>query len=121
MKHLKEEYLKLKLSALAPLTHRARSQQWSCYLRFCNLFKLKPIPCSDEQLSWYVTHLMKFMTHRSIVNYIQAVLLAHKLRGLPPPSVSSVTMKLTLAGVKRVSKISARSRDPVTIHTVIYV
>lgn len=115
MVDLKEECQRLKLSALAPSTRRARKQQWRCYQRFCSQFKLKPIPCSDEQLSWYVTHLMKFMTHGSIVNYIQAVVLAHKLRGLLPPSVSSFTLKLTLDGVKRVGKKSLRSRDPVTI------
>lgn len=78
-------------------------------------FNLTPIPCSDDQLSWYVTHLMKFMTHGSIVNYVQAVLLAHKFRSIPPPQVSSIPMKLTLAGIKRVGKKPSRVRDPVTI------
>lgn len=105
----------MKLEALAPATQRARFQQWSCYRRFCIEFNLKPIPCSNDQLSWYVTHLMKFMTHGSIVNYIQAVLLGHKFRGVTPPVVSSAPVKLALAGVKRVGLKSLKSRDPVTI------
>lgn len=58
---------------------------------------------------------MKFMTHSSIVNYIQAVVLAHKFRGISPPSVSSSALKMTLAGVKRVGRKPSRSRDPITI------
>lgn len=58
---------------------------------------------------------MKFMTHCSIINYLQAVVLAHKLRGIKPPLVSSIPLKLTLAGVKRVGKKSTHSRDPVTL------
>lgn len=70
-------------------------------------------------MSWYVTHLSKFMTHGSIINYIQAIVLAHKFWGLPPPTVSSSSMKLTLAGVKRVGKKPSHSRDPITLKILI--
>lgn len=55
------------------------------------------------------------MKFSSIVNYIQAVTLVHKLRNLEPPSVSSHTVKLTLQGVKRRNDQPTKSRDPMTI------
>lgn len=59
------------------------------------------------------------MVCSSVANYLQAVTLAHKLRGLTPPSVSSFGVKLTLAGIKRVGIQSTRSRDPVTLHILL--
>lgn len=59
------------------------------------------------------------MVHSSIVNYLQAVTLAHKLRGLVPPCVSAVSVKLTLAGIKRVGKKSSRVCDPITINVLL--
>lgn len=73
------------------------------------------IPCSNNQLSWYASYLMDFMVYTSVTNYLQAVIWAHKIRELIPPCVSSVPVKLALAGIKRVGKISTRVREPVTV------
>lgn len=59
------------------------------------------------------------MVHTSIVNYLQAVTLAHKLRGILPPCVSAIPVKLTLACIKRVGKKSTRVRDPITIDVLL--
>lgn len=55
------------------------------------------------------------MTFSSIVNYIQAVTLVHKLRNLDPPSVSSHSVNLTLQGAKRRAAPNPNPRAPVTI------
>lgn len=59
------------------------------------------------------------MAGSSVANYLPAVTLAHKLRGLTPPSVSSVDVKLTLAGIKRVGLQSTCVCDPITIHILL--
>lgn len=112
---LKSDCHALQLNALAPSTIRARKGQWLCYTRFCSEFKLKTLPCSNRQLTWFVTYLEKYMTYTSTINYIQAVILVHKLRNLDPPSVSSHSVKLTLQGVKRRSEPNPSTRDPITV------
>lgn len=112
---LKSACQDLKLNALAPSTLRARKGQWQGYARFCKDFNLKTLPCSNRQLSWFATYLERYMTFSSISNYIQTVILVHKLRNLDPPCVSSHAVKLTLLGVKRLSKPIPNPRDPLTI------
>lgn len=40
---------------------------------------------------------------------------------LDPPSVSSIPVKLALAGIKRIGTVSTRNRDPVSFSIVKYV
>lgn len=77
------------------------------------------LPCSENQLAWFASYLMDYMVYTSVANYLQAVTWAHKLRGLTPPCVSSIPVKLALAGIKRVAKVSTRVRDSVTVSTLI--
>lgn len=58
------------------------------------------------------------MIFSSIVNYIQAVTLAHKLRNMEPPCMSAHALKLTLQGIKRGSTPNPNPRAPVTIDIV---
>lgn len=55
------------------------------------------------------------MKFASIVNYIQAVTLVHKLRNIEPPCVSSHAVRLTLQGAKRRLGSNPNPRRPVTI------
>lgn len=112
---LKVDCQSLQQNALAPSTIRARKGQWSTYVKFCKEFNLKTLPCSNRQLSWYITYLERYMVYSSIINYAQAVLLAHRLRNIEPPSVSSHSVKLTLLGVKRRSGSNPNPRAPMTI------
>lgn len=104
----------LLVSALAPSTIRMRQVQWKCYLKCCKVFKFKPIPCSDEQLSLFASYISHFMTYTSVSNYLQAVVWNHKLLNICPPSVSSDMVKMTMAGIKRRSKPHQR-KDPITM------
>lgn len=101
-------------NALAPATIRARKYQWNCYLEFCTRFKLKVFPCSNYQLSLYVSFLSYFFSYTSVINYLQGVILGHKFKGFFPPSVSSDEVKLALLGLKNDDVLTA-PRDPVTL------
>lgn len=102
------------LSSLAPTTIRMRKVQWRAYLRFCLKFGLQPCPCSNDQLSLFASFMSQYMTYASVSNYLQSVLLVHKLLGINPPSVSSYIVKLTLSGIRRHSPPSV-GKDPITI------
>lgn len=114
MKTLHDRKVQLQASTLAPSTIRARKYQWNCYLDFCARFNVKALPCSNNQLSLYVSFLSYHMCYTSVVNYLQGIILAHKFKGHVPPSVSSDDVKLALQGLKNID-VGSIPRDPVTL------
>lgn len=54
------------------------------------------------------------MCYTSVINYLQGVILGHKFKGFPPPSVSSDEVKLALLGLKN-EVVYSSARDPVTL------
>lgn len=111
MKHRRE----LQLTSMAPSTLRIRTVQWNCYRQFCLDHHLASIPCTDDQLSLYASYLSKLLTYFSVCNYLHAVIFYHKLTGYAPPSVSSVSVKLTLLGIKRKPHVVHQARLPITL------
>lgn len=101
-------------NALAPATIRARKYQWSSYLEFCKKFKFKVFPCTNYQLSLYVSFLSYYLSYTSVINYLQGVILGHKFNGYVPPSVSSDEVKLALQGLKNDDVLTV-PRDPITL------
>lgn len=103
---------------VAPSTWKSRKSQWRCYVRFCVKFNLIPLPCSDDQLSLYATHLSDYMCYMSIVVYLQAVIFGSKLSDYTPPCVSSPSVKLVLEGTKRNGGASSTGAAPATLPTI---
>lgn len=54
------------------------------------------------------------MCFTSVVNYLQGVILDHKLKGFTPPSVSSDDVKLALLGLKNV-EVPSEPKIPVSL------
>lgn len=103
------------MSSMAPSTRRIRGVQWTCYKKFCQELHLASIPCSDDQLSLFASYLARFLSYSSICNYLQAVILVHKLYGHSPPAVGSAPVKLTLLGIKKKPIVVHEPRAPITL------
>lgn len=102
-------------SSVAQSTWKSRASQWRCYVRFCLKFKLYPLPCSDDQLSLYATHLSEYMSHSSIIVYLQAVIFGAKLALSEPPCISNPSVKLVLEGTKRNGIPVSSGAIPITL------
>lgn len=101
--------------SVAKSTWKNRKSQWSCYSRFCVKFSLIKLPCSSDQLSLYATHLAKYMSHNSIVVYLQAVIFASKLLNCTCPSLTDPCIKSVLEGAKRSGPPPGCGAVPITI------
>lgn len=101
--------------SVAPSTLKNRHGQWKCYCRFCGKFGLSKLPCSDDQLSIYCTYMSRFLSHSSLLVYLQAVIFVSKLYGIPPPSMNHPSVKLVLEGAKGNTSELVSGAVPVTL------
>lgn len=102
-------------ASVAPSTWKNRKSQWKCYRRFCRDFNLIPLPCSDDQLSLYGSYLYKFLTHSSILVYLQSVIFASKLVSCYPPSMTHPSVKMVVEGSRRSGIQAGSGANPLTI------
>lgn len=105
-------------TSVASSTWKSRKSQWRCYRRFCTTFQLTPLPCSDDQLSLYGSFLYKYLSHSSMLVYLQAVIFASKLSACTPPSLNFPSVKMVLEGSRRTGKPVGHGAIPVTITTL---
>ena len=101
LKILEKETIRLQRMAFADSTYRTRRSQWNKYYKFCSLFGYTPLPASESQMCNYITYLTKTLCYVSLINYISAVWLLHKLFG-HKSCQGSFLISQTLKGAKRV-------------------
>ena len=80
-------------------TYRNLHCQWVKYLKFCLYFDLTAFPVRGEILTWYAQYLSRALnTHDSIISYLSAIKLLHKLLEFSIKGFTSFQLKLTLQG-----------------------
>lgn len=87
------------LCSVSPSTRKTRIKHWRCYIDFCRLYNLVPIPCSIRQAGNFLSFLAKYMKHSSIVTYYQSVCFFHKLLESECPLLSHPQLKAVLNGI----------------------
>lgn len=98
--------------ALAPSTRALRERHWNTYVRFCDNYNLKTLPCTVFQASSYIAYLGLFMKYSSVLTYYQAVVYGHRLAGLSAPSVPNPLLKDILKGLLHQPSGPPVSKDP---------
>lgn len=99
LQDLHEQCQDYKWASVAPPMRRLRESQWRCYRRFCSQFGLKPFPCTNLQAALYMTHLAKYMSHSSIIGYVQTIIFYHNVSDIQAPSMANPSLKATLNSV----------------------
>lgn len=112
MKRLQQLIQTHRWNSVKPSTRQSRQKQWKCYVRFCSLYKLSPIPCSVTQASYYIAFLGLYMKHSSIISYYQSVLFGHKLLGIEAPPISHPLLKALCLGILNTPSAVPVSKDP---------
>lgn len=83
------------------------------YLKFCDKYKVKPVPISHTNLGRYIAYLSYHLSFRSIRNYLSVVRWLHLEAGMPNPSdchyVSSI-----VKGTKRTLGDAVNQKLPIT-------
>ena len=115
------------LPALESAAHKRRRQafaastasnhlaQFSTYIQFCTAYNLQDINPSTNTVVLYVEYLaQKFLSHKSVANYISGVRLLHKLLGEPAPALYSFDLSLMLRATRLTMTTPSQQKLPVT-------
>jgi len=106
VQHLLPLYLK---KAHAANTKSTYSSGWNSYVKFCKQLDQDPTPVTEKKLLDYVVaaHQSGTLKAASLRNYVNAIVLEHKLQGHMDPRTSALP-RLLLNGCKRIDKEAGR-------------
>ena len=108
---LREKLLDYQSAWMADSTATTRKSQWRCYLRFCSEYDLVPLPATLDTVLLYIVYLADRFKYVSIINYLSALWVLHKINGIPHVDPSSFEIKMTLKGVRRtIGDVSIQAR-----------
>jgi len=86
----------------------------SKYEEFCLTYSLDIYPASPDNLAHFVTHLfLEDKSYSTIKNYLSSVNTAQQMDGWPAIA-PSIKVKLTLAGVKKLTALQTKQARPIT-------
>lgn len=102
---------KLRMNSMKLSTRSTRLRHWRYYVKFCEMYKLSPVPFDVHQASIYVSFLALYMKCSSIQTYYQAVRLGHRVLGIEAPSPSHALLRPIFLGLLNTSGVST-SKDP---------
>ena len=98
---LTKETVRLQRLAFAESTYKTRKSQWNKYYEFCEALGYLPLPASESQICNYITYMTKSLSYTSLINYLSAVWLLHKLFSYNTCQKSFFVTQ-TLKGARRV-------------------
>lgn len=98
---------------MAESSWRTRHVQWRHYYQFCETLGIHPLPCSSQNLCLYIAFMARRFKYVSIINYVSAVRILHKLYGFQSPPPDDFLVKSTLVGTRRLLGDTCFSSDPI--------
>ena len=98
---------------MSETTLKTRKKQWKCYKKVCDKYSWGYYDCDSAQACKYISYLSKFMKYTSIVNYYQAVIFYHNIKGLPVAGWSDKLLSQTFKGIKNSNPYVDNTKDPI--------
>ena len=88
-------------NGLRTSTHTAYSSAQKCYINFCSMYNLRPVPVQDSIILLYITFMFnKGMAFSTIQVYLSAIRSLQVMAGFQEPDLRSPQVKLALRAVK---------------------
>ena len=100
---------------MAESTYCTCRSQWKHYLHFCALYDLTPLPAKADTICMYLSYMADSFVYSSIINYLSAVWVLHRVNGVPHVDINDSSIKFTLKGIRRVLGDSSTSAIPMTV------
>lgn len=97
---------------MAESSWQTRRAQWRHYYKFCEGLAVQPLPCSYQNLFLYIAFMARSFKYVTIINYVSAVRMLHKLYGFPSPPPDDFLVKSTLVGARRLFGDTCFASDP---------
>ena len=105
---------------MADSTYTTRRCQWRNFMQFCAMFDLVPLPASTDTICLYLTYMAETFVFSSIVNYLSAVWVLHRVNNIPHVDIHSQNITFTLKGIRRMLGDASASAIPFTVKRRIY-
>ena len=100
---------------MAESTLATRRSQWRKFVQFCVVYDRIALPASLETILLYLAFLAEKFKYVSIINYLSAVWVFHKVNGYEHVDPKSFPIVITLRGIRRtLGDVSIQAR-PVSV------
>ena len=85
------------------------------YYKFCEKFKIQPLPASSLTLQFFCVHNSCYTSYKTLKVYLAAIRLRHLEQGLDDPTNDDL-LHLVCRGIRRLQGDKIRKRLPITIN-----
>ena len=103
---------------MADSTASTRQCQWRHYLRFCSEYDQVPLPAGLDTILLYIAFMAGQFKYVSLINYLSAVWVLHKVNGFSHIDPASFEIKMTLRGVRRSIGDTSTQARPIPVSEV---
>ena len=88
-----------------------RHSKWKHYFRFCEEYNQTVLPASSDTILSYLTYMTSSFKYVSIINYLSAVWVLHKMSGFKHIDSNSFEIYVTLRGIRHtIGDVSKQAR-----------
>ena len=100
---------------MADTSNSTRNSQWKHYFNFCTFYDQVPVPASLDTVLLYLAYMASSFKYVSIINYLSALWVLHKISGLPPLDPKTFEIHMTLRGIRRTLGDTKSQAPPVSV------
>lgn len=115
LRQLDTEVAELRNHQFATATKQTYTSHLRCYLQFCTLACIQPIPASTLNVCRYIAFLSRSKSFSSIQQYINIISLLHRQLGLINPMQDNYSIASLMKGIKRVKGQSPAYKLPLSL------
>ena len=114
-RQLEQDLVHTQRSAFAAGTVRNFKSQWNKFALFCQQMGDNVLPISTFDLCLYVQFLSRSLkSPQSILNYVHGLKTLHSMLEVPFPSLSSISVRLTIKGISKILSHIPQQAAPIT-------
>ena len=100
---------------MAESSMSTRRSQWKHYFKFCHEFDQVPLPASLETVLLYLAFMADRFKYVTIINYLSALWVLHKLSGFSHVDPKSFEIHVTLRGIRRTLGDATKQARPISV------
>ena len=106
---------------MAASSQSTRKSQWKHYFRFCEEFSQVPLPASLETILLYLVYMAETFKYVTIINYLSALWLLHKLANVDHVDPKGFEIHITLRGIRHCLGDVQKQARPVSVQELLHI
>ena len=106
---------------MADSSKSTRRSQWKHYFSFCEEYNQNALPASLDTILLYLAYMASSFKYVSIINYLSAVWVLHKMSGFKHIDSNSFEIYVTLRGIRRTIGDVSKQARPLSVHELLLI